>query len=59
MTSTLNSIHYQATDWLKELKFYSDDLNMLTERLDEVAGKNTNKDVMKQVEHFQNNFYTA
>lgn len=44
------------TDWLRALDFYKQELNVLKERLTEVARKNTGNDVMKNVEHFENQF---
>ena len=43
-------------DWLRALDFYKQELNILKSRLTEVAGKNSGADVMKEVEHFENQF---
>jgi hypothetical protein len=43
-------------DWLKALDFYDNELDILENRLTEVAIKNTGIDAMKGVEHFQNQF---
>lgn len=56
MKTSLNALHHQGNDWLRELEFYKDELALLTTRLEEVASKNTDKDVLAQVEHFQNKF---
>ena len=56
MKTTLNHLHHQHTDWLRELDFYKIELKVLTERLAEVASANTALPVMQQVEHFQNRF---
>lgn len=42
--------------WLKSIAFYEDEIEILKQRLLEVAGKNTRLEVMTQVEHFQNQF---
>lgn len=42
------------SEWLKALEFYKDDLNILKERLTEIAGKNTGKDAEAQMEHYEN-----
>jgi hypothetical protein len=42
--------------WLRSLNFYKTELNILKGILTEVAGKNTAPDVMKDVEHFENQF---
>lgn len=41
-------------DWLRGLEFYKEDLRIVQERLEEIAGDNTGKEVSQQVEHFQN-----
>lgn len=56
MKVSLNYLHHQTTDWIREINFYKDELNVLSKRLAEVAGANTNAEVMAQVEHFQNKF---
>ncbi len=43
-------------DWLRALDFYKQELGILRGRLTEVAGKNTDAEAMKQVEHFENQF---
>ncbi len=43
-------------DWLRALAFYKQELSILKQRLTEIAGKNTNTDVLKEVEHFENQF---
>ncbi len=42
--------------WLRSLNFYKTELSILKGILTEVAGKNTGKEVMKEVEHFENSF---
>ena len=49
-------LHGEHREWLNKLDFYKDDLPVLRKRLEEVAAKNTASDVMKMVEHFQNQF---
>jgi len=56
MKASINSLHHQETDWLRELEFYKQELEILTKRLEEVAAKNTSKEILAQVEHFQNRF---
>ena len=43
-------------EWLKALDFYDKELDIQEERLAEIATKNTGEEVMKAVEHFQNQF---
>ena len=56
MKASLNFLHHQNNDWLRELAFYKDELSILTKRLEEAASKNTAQEVLAQVEHFQNKF---
>jgi len=43
-------------DVLRGIGFYTQELTILQERLQEIAGDNTARDVQEQVEHFQNQF---
>jgi hypothetical protein len=56
MKVSINSLHHQTSDWLRELEFYKVELGILRKRLEEVAAKNTATAIMAQVEHFQNRF---
>lgn len=56
MKTTLNHLHHQNTDWLRELDFYKQEVELLTKRLEEVAGANTGMEVSQNIEHFQNKF---
>ena len=46
--------HADHTEWLSKMKFYTDEITILKNRLGEIASKNNQKDVLAQVEHFQN-----
>lgn len=46
--------HQNHKTWLNYLAFYKDEMQVLQRRLEEVASKNTNTDVLALVEHFQN-----
>lgn len=56
MKASLNFLHHQATDWLRELDFYNDEIALLSKRLEDAVSKNTSSDVLAQAEHFQNKF---
>jgi hypothetical protein len=43
-----------TTEWMSKLKFYTDEISILKGRLEEIASKNNQQDVLAQVEHFQN-----
>lgn len=53
-TKTIDALHAEHTDWLKRLDFYSDEITIMKNRIAEVAAKNTSKEILAQVEHFQN-----
>ncbi len=44
------------TDWLRGLDFYKSEIKILKKRLTEIAGKNSQIEVMREVEHFENQF---
>ena len=46
----------EHSDWLRSLDFYKTEIGFLKERLTEIAGKNTGKDVEKLIEHYENQF---
>lgn len=46
--------HQHHKTWLNYLAFYKDEMQVLQRRLEEVASKNTDMEVLAQVEHFQN-----
>jgi hypothetical protein len=43
-------------DYLRGIEFYKQELSILQGRLEEIAADNTGKEVLQQVEHFQNQF---
>jgi hypothetical protein len=45
------------TIWAKGLEFYRDELDLMSKRLVDISTKNTNEEVNKSVEHFQNQFF--
>ncbi|WP_157097909.1 hypothetical protein [Niabella ginsenosidivorans] len=58
MNNKTNIRHWESAhnDWLRTLDFYKEEIGILNNRLKEIAGKNTGKEVGMQVEHFQNAF---
>lgn len=48
--------HSENVEWSNTLKFYKEELDVLKTRLSEIASKNNSQDVLKEVEHFQNQF---
>lgn len=52
----INDLHFEHEQWNSELDFQKDKLNSFKNRLEEVASKWTDHDVLAKVEHFQNSF---
>lgn len=48
--------HQIHQDWLSRLEFYKEEIQILKERLKEIASKNSSQEVLAKVEHFQNQF---
>jgi hypothetical protein len=48
--------HVENRDWVSQLDFYKDDIRILTERLEDIAEKNSSYEVLAEVEKFQNQF---
>jgi hypothetical protein len=48
--------HSENNEWASKLNFYKDEINILKDRLAEIASKNSSKEVLAEVEHFQNQF---
>lgn len=55
-TVKIEALHAEHREWLNKIDFYYDDLKIMRHRLEEVAARNTDKSLMAQVEHFQNQF---
>jgi hypothetical protein len=49
-------LHADHQEWMSKLDFYKDDIKILTNRLAEIASKNTDKEILAEVEKFQNHF---
>ncbi|MES2285496.1 MAG: hypothetical protein V4547_07395 [Bacteroidota bacterium] len=53
-TKTLYQLHEDHKTWLNKLAFYKDEIQIMQNRISEIAKKNTSKEVLSFVEHFQN-----
>jgi hypothetical protein len=49
-------LHFEHENWSRELKFWIDELSSFQNRLDELVTRWTDKDVLAQVDKFQNKF---
>ena len=58
MKETINNsdLHFEHKQWESELAFWNDELKTFNDRLGELAARWTDKDVLKQLEHYQNEF---
>ena len=55
-TTSVKNIDNKHSEWNNSLSFYKDELKIYKERLNEITEKNTTKEIMQLVEHFQNQF---
>jgi len=46
--------HSEHSEMMEKLFFYKDEIAIMQERIAEVADKNSSKEVLAQIEHFQN-----
>lgn len=53
-TKTIYQLHEDHKIWLNKLAFYEDEILIMKGRLTEIVKKNTSKEVLAFVEHFQN-----
>lgn len=51
-----SNMHFEHKLWKGELDFWKDELKSFNNRLSELVTRWTNKDVLAQLEHFQNEF---
>jgi hypothetical protein len=52
----MKDLHFELKVWLNELKFFKEELGFFDKRLMDVAQKNTEKEMLRELEHFQNQF---
>lgn len=53
-TTLITEQHHTHREWLNKIAFYRDEIKIMQNRIEEIVSKNTGEDVLKQVEHFQN-----
>jgi hypothetical protein len=51
-----SDLHFEHLQWRAELLFWEDELKSFTNRLEELVKRWTDKDMLAQLEHFQNQF---
>lgn len=55
-TNIYQEQHQDHAKWLSEISFFADEIKVFKKRLEELAQANTGKDIMANIEHFQNQF---
>lgn len=55
-TTQTNNPSTEHAEWLSELSFHKDELVFFKKQLTDLAAKNTAMEIMKLVEHFENQF---
>lgn len=53
-TEKIYTQHEENKEWASSLSFYTIEIKAMNNRLAEIASKNTSKEILAQVEHFQN-----
>ena len=53
-TKPLYELHNEHVGWLNKIDFYKGEVKILKNRIAEIAAKNNGKEILAQVEHFQN-----
>ncbi len=56
MEENMYKQHEENKDWMSRVAFYKDEITILQGVLSEIASKNTGDEVLKEVEHYQNQF---
>lgn len=51
-----SDLHFEHNQWRSELSFWEDELKSFKNRLEELVTRWTDKDMLAQLEHFQNSF---
>ncbi len=56
MKDTTAHLHLLCEDWTRTLQFYKTEIPYFKKRLVEISLKNTDEDIRKGIEHFENEF---
>lgn len=56
MSINIKYVRHLGTESLRALDFYGQELVFLQKRLDEIAADNTGEEVVKKIDHFQDEF---
>lgn len=55
-TTSIKNSSTEHAEWKNALGFYKDELGFFKNRLTAIASKNSGREIMQMVEHFQNQF---
>src|SRR5688572_300254 len=53
-TEKIYTQHEENKEWMNNILFYKDELQIMEHRIQEIASKYTSKETLANVEHFQN-----
>lgn len=56
MKDSILHLHVLCEDWLRELRFYKNEIPFFRTRLEAIAPRYTSTEVLAEVEHFENKF---
>lgn len=51
---TIDELHSEHKEWINKLAFYADEVALMKKHVSDIAARNTQKETLAQVEHFQN-----
>jgi hypothetical protein len=57
VTTDIAQLSRECNAWRETLRSYRDDLGQMKNRLQELAGRQTNRDVLLEIEHLDNQFH--
>lgn len=55
-TIYIDDLHFEHKLWKRQLEFERDELKVFNNRLEDIVQRWTDKEILAQVEHFQNSF---
>lgn len=55
-TKHLADLHFEHNVWLNTLQFCKEEINIFERRMEELVARNTDKTLLAELEHFQNQY---
>jgi hypothetical protein len=56
-TEKVYTQNQENQEWTGNIQFFNDEIKIMENRLSEITSKNTSKDILSNVEHFQNQLF--